>query len=138
MENKKGIVRIIEAFLAIFLILGTVTVVYYNHDGKNYENQNIIETEKLIMNQIATNDQLRAEVLSMNENSTLSANLNNTITSKLLSRYDFEFKVCEINSVCSATKYHGTVYAYERLISSTLEIYSPKKMKIYIWPKNEL
>lgn len=135
--NNKGIIRIIEAFIAILLILGAVAIVLSRLGSNDFESQNIIETEKIILNQIADNANLRNQALSMSDDSQATAEITTFIASRVPSRYEFEFKVCNFTNICPATNFHKTLYAHERAVSSNLTTYEPKKMKIYIWPKEE-
>ena len=132
-NNKRGIIRILEAFIAILLILGAVVIVFSKFSSKSLEDQNIIETEKLILEQLAGNAQFRDEVIKMSESSQISPELNNFIANRIPNLYEYEFKVCELQSVCSASSYHEVVYVHERALSSSIKQYSPKKMKLYVW-----
>ncbi len=134
-NDRRGIIRILEAFIAILLILGAVAIVFSKFGGRSLESQNIIETEKLILEQIANSAQFRDEAVRMSESSQASSELNNFISNRIPASYEYEFKVCELSSVCSAGNYHEVIYAHERALSSSLKQYSPKKMKLYVWRK---
>ena len=108
-NNKRGIIRILEAFIAILLILGAVVIVFSKFSSKSLEDQNIIETEKLILEQLAGNAQFRDEVIKMSEISQVSSELNNFISNRIPAKYEYEFRVCELQSVCSASNYHAVV-----------------------------
>ena len=66
MENKKGWLRIIEAFIAILLILGVFVVIYSKVIDRPQKSDYIYNLEKGILDEISFNPDLRAAVLNMN------------------------------------------------------------------------
>ncbi len=134
-NDKAGIIRIIEAFIAILLILGATVIVFSKFGGKNFESQNIIDIQKAVLNQIVSNAELRDEIIRSSETTTLSSKMTNIVAANIQKNYDFEIKVCELTDICSSNGFHKVVYAHERVVSSTLTEYSPKKIKLYVWPK---
>jgi len=132
-NNKRGIIRILEAFLAILLILGATVFVFSRFSQENYESQNIIDLEKSIINQISSTPEFRDEVLRYDGSSEINSRLINFISDRIPSNYEFEFKICPIEDICSASQFHNNLYAHERIIASNLEEYNPVKIKLYIW-----
>src|SRR3989338_4911684 len=165
--NKKGIVRIIEAFFAVLIIAGALIFVYTSQIKKVDESASILNIEKIILDKISYEDDLREAVLNsyLHFDETIETNfkdyndivarnsqiasynqLNDTITdlltnSKVLENYEFRFRVCELNEICGLehsastyTKYE--IYASEKSISSSLETYGPRKIRLFIWRKD--
>jgi len=130
MENKKGWLRIIEAFIAILLILGVFVVIYSKVIDRPQKSDYIYNLEKGILDEISFNPDLRAAVLNMNVIN--EAKLKTFIIARTAG-FNFTIKICEPEDICSMETYKKEVYSSERVISSTLEEYRPKKLKIFMW-----
>lgn len=146
MKNKKGILRIIEAFVAVMLIAGFMVVLFYVRTGGNSDRNSIVELERIILEKIASDDELRAAVLAgFYEDSAGEGNktiLRNEIRSLLPSEYDFTFEICELNEICGLQKNskeytQNSIYAEEVSVSSTLFTYTgSKKIRLFVWSKD--
>jgi len=135
--NRVGILRLLEVFFAIILILGSSLYLISKNNNKNYESENIIALEKGILQQIAENTDFRNEIISKSEEDTMSTEMQTFVSARLPPNYLFEILSCELESLCPSTDYHQVIYAQERVISSSLDSYNPKKIKLYVWPKEE-
>jgi len=49
---------------------------------------------------------------------------------------NFTARICNIDDICGLDSYRKEVYAKERIISSTLKEYSPKKIRLFVWEKS--
>lgn len=127
MKNKRGWIRIVEAFIAIMLIMAVLLSIY---SISVKDNDNIVKLIDTILDEIANNNQLRQDVLTGN-----SENLNEFVRQRIPNVMNFTIKICEIEDVCNLPEYKPDVYARERIISSTLKEYGPKKIKIFAWEK---
>jgi hypothetical protein len=135
-NDKRGIIRIIEAFISILLILGATTIIFTKVGQKDYESENIANTEKAILSLIANNPSLRNQVVTAQksgEDYLVSQELSEFVALRIPPSYEYEIVICELKQICSASQYHEVVHAQERAISSTLDNYAPKKVKIYVW-----
>ena len=112
-HDKKGWIRIVEAFIAILLIMSVIFVVLANRVGNRYdEDEAIYQLQETVLDEIANNDTLRIELLD-NE----LANVNNFIRERIPASFSFETKICEVDSVCPLDSYRANVYANEVIIS---------------------
>lgn len=127
MRNKKAWLRIAEAFIAILLIAG-VLIYLYSNASKSSKSEQIYSIEKTILNDIASDDALRSDILNNNID-----NARNFAFKRIPSGYSFELKICEVNDICNLNTYKEEVYSSEKVISSTLQKYNPKKLKIFMW-----
>jgi len=88
--------------------------------------------QRIILDEIADSPELREAVLNNNTEKIISFVGNRTLMS-----FNFTIRVCELNDICRLQYYIGKegkdIYSTERLISSTLEKYEPKKLKIFMW-----
>lgn len=127
--NKKGWLRIVEAFIAV-LIIASVLLVIISRSAKPVEEE-IHEIQRSILKQIENNETLRADILQ-NEKQKTTEFISRLIPVQL----DFAIKICEIDDICRMEEYvEKDVYADEILISATLQEYAPKKLKMFVWKK---
>ena len=163
MRNKKAWMRIIEAFIAILIIAGVLLVIASRAPETDKENT-IHTTQRHILKQISADENLRVEILK-GYDAADKIKIKNKIEEFLPSSYSFQINICELDAICGIREYPETetdIYADEILISSTLETYvepsaerggetggsddiigeglvafAPKKLKLFIWKKQE-
>jgi len=134
-EQKQGFIRIVEAFIAVMVIAGVMSYIYVAQINKPNEEEQIHQLEKVILDQISSDQNLREGVL--NNNIVL---INNTINSLIPSSYAYNFKICDINEICGldyASSYYtkNEIYSEDVAITATLQSYDPKKIRIFVWVK---
>ncbi|MEK6918859.1 MAG: hypothetical protein AABW73_02360 [Nanoarchaeota archaeon] len=138
-DDKKGIIRIIESFLAILLILGATVLVFSRFTDNNLESQSISSNEKAIMEQLANNAELRGIIINTDVNNdngvatSVDQKIIDFVSKRVQAGYEYEIKICKLESICASSSYHEQVFAEERVISSNINDYSPRKIKIYEW-----
>jgi len=135
MVNKKGWLRIAEAFIAIVIIAGVLLFVFTKNINKPSMEEQIYNIEKEILEGIADNAELRERVLNMEERE-----IEIFISENLPSNLGFYVRVCEIDNVCglpnpAETYTNKAIYSKERIITSTLTEFEPKKIKLFVWEK---
>jgi hypothetical protein len=100
-----------------------------------------------ILNELAQNDALRNAIIvdyNLSEpNSASSMGVMNSLTTFLDDRienkaaYNYSARICWPDTACGLNPYPkdaaGDVFADSKIISSTLEEYGPKKVKLFIW-----
>lgn len=135
LKNKRAYLRIVEAFIAVMLIAGVMTFVFFKQHPQIDQTEKIRETEKIILQKVASEEALRTAVLN-GDNQTL----NLTIAQYIPPEYIFLFRICDINEICKlerASNYYTDkeIVSEETPISSTLQQYNLKKIKIFVWEK---
>lgn len=131
MNNKKGWLRIVEAFLAILLIAGVIFVIIANRTGTQSSKEEIIyNLQRTVLNEISSDKNLRDAVLKDDQ-----TQIKDFISGRIPQAFNFTINICELNDVCPmmVNEYKKNVYANEVVISSTLENYNPKKLKLFMW-----
>ena len=130
MRNKKAWLRIIEAFIAI-LIVASVLLITITNAPKPDRTEEIHKMQRSVLEQVASNDALREEIIKNDATNTLSF-----INSIVDQKWEVRIEICEISDICKMDDYvEKDVYVDEILISSTLELYAPKKLKLFMWEK---
>ena len=144
MVNKRGWIRIIEVSIAILLIFSVLIIVNQtSRSAKNEFNDEI----RSILSEIAENTSLRDKVIGVydiNKNKTAAPNLEvmtsleNVVLNAINENYvGYSIEICRPNDLCGLASYPNVdeVYSEERIISSDLSKYNPRKIKIYLWIK---
>lgn len=127
-KNKKGWIKIVEAFIAIILIASILLTIYAK--PQRISNEEILKIEDSLLNEISQNEILRRDVMNSSNESIASF-----IQSRIPGNLNFIVKICSVDDVCGLDLYRKEVYSRERIISSSLQEYEPKKLKIFMWEK---
>jgi len=134
-KNKKGWLRIVEAALAILIIFGVLlTVVGTRQIILN--GQDLSALIPPLLEEISKNVTLREKIISNDSSAIIDINF--YLKERIKQPYlNYAVKICIPTEVCSLESYptnaRGDVFAAERIISSTLTQYNPKKIKIFLW-----
>ena len=127
--NKKGWLRIVEATIAILLIASFLTFFYIRSNQYSQKEKEIYNLEKIILDEIANNPELREKVLEENETAIMEY-----VKKRKPAGFNYTIKICDIGVVCYPSTYLGEeVYSDSRIISSTLKEYEPKQLRIFMW-----
>lgn len=134
-KNKKAWLRIVEAFIAIMIILGAVLVVLSKQTKKADISELVYERQNNILEIIANNESLREGVLSGE-----TEKINNFIGLGLPSNWGYATSLCNIKEICgsSATPNDRDVYVSETIISANLTDYPDgrtQKLRFFVWRK---
>jgi len=135
MRNKKAWLRILEAFIAILLVAGVMFVLYVRQPDSIDKFEGIYRIQESILDEIANNKALREDIL--NDRKTIQ--IETFIQDRVPASFDFDYEICIPEEICELSEYKGVegkdIYSTERLITSSLEVFSPKKLKIFMWEK---
>jgi len=129
-KDIKAWLRIVEAFIAILIIIGVVlTILSKQSPGANIS-ESVYEKQRNILNIISKNNGLRVYVLAGN-----NAEINNVIDDMIPVSWNYATEICELDSICNSasTPNDKEVYTTEVVITSTLTQYSPKKLRFFVW-----
>ena len=134
--NKKAWLRIVEAFIAVLIILGVILYIMSISSPKNDISPAVYEKEKYILDFVSKNEQLRERVLTtpLDDSSPV---INNAIKEMISSSWDFETKVCSLDSVCGSVRAPGDreIYSSEIVVTSSNNRYELRKLRLFIWEK---
>jgi len=128
--NKKGWIKIVEAFMAI-MIIAAVMLTIYTRQPERSVNQEIIKIEDSILDEISQNNIMRQKILDGDNASSMFF-----VQARIPDNLNFSVKICNVDDICGIETYRKEVYARERIISSTLKQYSPKKIRLFMWEKD--
>lgn len=141
--NKKGWIRVVEAFVAILLITGALLVVLGKQNIlKDDLSEEVYLLELNILREVQSNEEYRSDILEATPlpveweefpNFGLN-NLKVMILEHTTDGLDCQAKVCKLDSPCYLeTNAKGNVYAQDVSIVANSDKYSPRQLKLFCW-----
>lgn len=145
MKNKKGWVKILEAFLAILLIVAVLSIIIVKDlTKKNEFSEGIHALEISILEKIQLNETARTEIVNSIPSLELGdddfpESVKKIIEEKIPEGLNCSIKICFPGEECvlSEIPSRKEIYVKSSIISSYLEKYSPKLVTIFCWRGNE-
>lgn len=136
-NNKKGWVRITEAFIAVLVIVGVMILVVGVNDRGDISNTNTYEFQTNLLHEIQLDSSLRNEILGTSGEVNLTdfpSGTKNKITGSIPVNLECDAKLCDPSSSCSIDVEKETnIYTEFVLISSNITTYNPRILKISCW-----
>lgn len=133
-KNKKGWIKIVEAFVAILLVAGVFLIVLNKGQvGKIDTSSDIQDTEVGILREIQLDEELRSQILSMIPGES-GIEWNDFPNEKVPNYLTCKAKICIVGSACVLQGYPDKdVYSESVIISANLQTFSPKVLKLFCW-----
>jgi len=127
-KNKKAWIRMAEAAFAIILLASMILVMI----GKQAERQDISEAmyrlQHNILDEASRNETIRNAALSED-----APKVESFIRYRLPAGMNFTVKICNLPELCDAELPESEIYVSDVLISSTMQEYLPKKLRLFVW-----
>lgn len=136
-KNKKGWIKVIEAFMAIMMLLTIVFIIINSNTLRSADKSHIEDRSAEILRFVQLNDSLRSDVLSYTNFSSDSIEPDFPVDVARYANYSVSgvfcyFRICNITDACDGTRnFDDEVYAKDILITSDLTEYNPRKLKIF-------
>ena len=131
--NKKAWIRIVEAILAIMIIMAGVLYINSKQPNKDISGD-VYEKQRQILEIIANNESMRTKVIGGETNS-----VKEYIMKNIPSTWNFTVNICEVDQICNQnTPNDRDIYISETIISSSLIDYpdkTSKKIMFFVWSK---
>ena len=128
-KTKRGIIRLLEAVIAILILAGVLLLVYTNQvNDPNGPDEYILNLQLGILSEIASQESLRNAALSNN-----SQELESYAAQRLPQSLNFSIIICQVNVQCSAPDIDANLFVEEKLISGNLTDYNPILVKLFVW-----
>jgi len=140
-KNKRGWIRIVEAFVAILLIAGTLLIIINKgYLEKEDSSSKIYDLQISILREIELNNEFREQILNAGElpinwdDINFPLEVKNKILYRTPNYLKCEAKICEMDKICELKVYpNKNVYAQAVAITATLKIYKPRQLKLFCW-----
>jgi hypothetical protein len=143
--NKKGWIKIIEAFVAVLLVTGVILIALNRGYVETKDiSAKVYEIELSILREVKLNDDLKNDILNSTglpldwNNEFFPQEVKNKILTRIPNYLDCEAKICTIDSTCDIERYFDkNIYAQSVTIAPTLTLEEPvyRKLKLFCWVK---
>lgn len=144
MKNKKGWIRLVEAFIAIILIGGILSIVIGERSVEKDVSSEVYNKENLILKKIQLNDSLRTSVLnalvpvSWDDEVNFPGDIKNEIN-KIPADLNCFAQICALDDTCLfpelGEENDVEVYAKSIVIAADDVTYDPRQLKLFCWKK---
>lgn len=133
-KNKKGFLRILEAIIAVLIILSTLLFVVVRNNADTATANDVCLQSNSILEEIGKNNTLRENVLNSDEEA-IKNFLKKRIDNPLIG---YKVRICGVDDLCSLNQGgldDVEICASERLITTTpgRTEFQPKKLKIFLF-----
>ena len=141
-KNKKGWIRIAEAFIAVLLIIGIAIIVVGGGIQIEGTSEKVYDVEISILRAIQLNNTLRSEILETSgtiewdDFSLQAPKTKNKIIAKTPAWLECVTQICFPENPCLLREEsEKSIYAQSVLITSTLDTFNPRQLKLFCWEK---
>ncbi len=135
MRNKRGWIRIVEAFIAVLLIAGALLfVINKGYIGKSDISEQVYEIQLSVLREIELDNNLRNQLLEITIEEAIPVAINTKINQRVPDYLNCSAKICALDVICSLDEYVDTdVYAQAVAIAAQGTVYSPRQLKLFCW-----
>jgi len=143
-KNNKGWIKIVEAFIAILLIMGVLLIlINRGYIGEKDISSQVYDMEVSILREIQLNDTLRDKILNAGEppieweDVNFPLDIKNKIINRIQKYLECKAKICKMDEICELKEYpEKDVYAQAVAITTTLQTPEEKQLKqlkLFCW-----
>jgi hypothetical protein len=139
-ENRAWL-RIIEAFLAVLIVMSAVVIILVNKESKSYLDERVYEKQEYILDLIEKNETMRIEIIDtgINDPEGQTNNyFNGSIRALLPGSLEYNTRICGLGDICIPSHVPTSgkdVFYSEKIITSSINNYAPKKVVLATWLK---
>ncbi len=146
MKNKKGWIKILEAFISILIVISVILIVYNNKSSENEDlSSKINPIEMSILRDVQLDTNLREKILLINSSSLPVkweefdsyglSEVKEKINAQVPSNLECVAKLCVLEEyICDLDTYSDKdIYAQSISITANSDIYSPKQLKLFCY-----
>jgi hypothetical protein len=130
--NKRAWLRILEAFLAVVIVLSAVLIIMVKQKPKTDISEEVYEKQRQVLDIISKNNSLRNDILIKD-----NIRIDNLIYDLVPKNWNYSTSICNISLICPnpVQVYETEVYTTEIIVTSNLTKYAPKKLRFFVWEK---
>lgn len=143
--NKRGWIKIVEAFIAILIIVGVALFLYGNKSPQNKDlSSEIYPIQRAILDEIQNNEEFRTMIVGISDvpvnwedfEENELGKIKEKIKEKTPVNLECVAKICKLgNEICDIAYLNKEVYAQPIVISTNVTNYSPKQLKLFCYLK---
>jgi len=137
LDNKRGWIRIVEAFIAVLLIAGVLLIVINKgYVGKEDISESVYKSQVAVLREIELDNTLRQKILDVELGAEVPEDVLDKISNRIPSYLECGSKICGLNEICELEEYpKKDVYAQSVAITATVTDYNPRQLKLFCWAK---
>ncbi len=137
-KNKRGWIKIIEAFIAVLLVVGVLLIfVNKGYIGKKDISEKVYQAQLAVLREIELNDNLRQEIL----NADIKKNPNEVpkevvdkINQRMPDYLNCTSKICDLGSICVLDTYlNKEIYSQAVAIATEGSNSEMRQLKMFCW-----
>lgn len=128
MKSKKAWIRVAEAAIAI-IMLASMILLLIGKQAERYDmGESMYKIQHSILDEASRNETVRSATLSEND-----AIVKSFITERIPPGINFTVKICLLAEQCNIEMPGREVYVDDVLVSSTMSLYEPRKLRFFAW-----
>jgi len=134
-KNKRGWIMILEAFIAIMVLIGFFIATIQRQTPQPDIAANVYKVQQQILWEASDDNAIREDVIVNNQ----ICSLENFVYLRTPSAFDYHVQTCDPPGLCpmnlsaSEVKPTGDIYVNDRILSTTLREYNPTVIQLYFW-----
>ena len=135
LKQKRGWIKIVEAFIAVLLITGALLIVVQKgYIGGRDISEKVYEAQKAILREVELDDELREAVLS-SKGSSIPLSISNLIEERKPDYLECEAVICDLDVICVLDNnlVDKDIYAQSVAIAMTLKSEKLRQLKLFCW-----
>ncbi len=131
-KGKQAWLRIVEAFIAVLLVMTVMLVVMSRNQPSISSADEIGKLQTYTLDYVANDELLRGQVLSGN-----LSGADEKVKSVIPQNYNYSLRICNYSEVCAlGFNVPGEIYSKETVLFANLTYYNPgnvTKLKMFWW-----
>lgn len=138
-KNKKAWVRIVEAVIAIMIILGFILFLRAREEKPPLSEQ-MYQISHQVLSEAIANQSVRSAILQENRLQENRLTVDNFLNPRIQQyNFDYNFSICNITESClppASVPSDKEIFANNIIVSSDPALeYKPKKLALFMWIK---
>lgn len=136
--NKKAWLRIMEAFLAVLIVMSFMIITLSKENKKEDISEAVYEKQRYILEIISRDENLRSEIIGWSSGSDIPMT-KELIKKTIPNSWNFTVSICKVDKICNiGTPNDKDIYVSETIITANLTNYpeeSSRKVMFFVWKK---
>lgn len=135
-KNKRGWIKIVEAFIAIMLVAGVLLfVINKGYIGKADISDRVYQAQLSILREIELDDNLRTQILNADLNGTVPQEVLDKINQRKPDYLTCVAKICKMDVICESDEIplDKDIYAQPVAITTDSTSFDPRQIKLFCW-----
>lgn len=136
MKNKNGWIRIVEAIVAVLLIMGFFAITFGNNTNDFSPDSEDYASGKHILSEIQLDGNFRNYILGVSlpeDFEDFDSSLKTHLEDRFPENLNCSSKICSLTDNCEYDSEIENVYVNSVVIAANSTLYSPRQIKLFCW-----